>query len=852
MNEAGGQALNNVLSVSTAANNRYLFHFSTLNSLTQWTAAIRLAMFENTSLQEAYTGSLVAGKGKTLNSIRQIMERSRFNYEDWARVRFGAGTPWKRCWFVVSPPDEKEIQKAQKAFKKIRSPYAKPPVLKGTLKFYESKRITKKTKPIATITESYAAYAVYPQSRPLIEQSTLVKIEGRITIHAEKERTADGFVFVMPETHAAVSGFEILLKFLFPVWDTFALYGRPNRLVAEIRDIRGLMFAMPKGRRYGYLEILDISNVILQGGSTEWTEREWRKKLKELTSARMDTVGNNPGDSSELYSQGKNANSSRSSLPVQRNGRLRFEDSPSGRNSPATDGRRTVPPRESSVPPHRNVLKHQKSMSEGVGFQNSYSNPNLRSSMLAIGPEIGGPPAPPPHGDPNLQSRSQSALSGRYERAEPDITSNESSPRTPDGPTSIPSDIKALAHSPPPPQPVQAPPTMSHGPGQRPARPLPQPSHITNGKHARMDTATMNQMHEISQAAAVAAMAGAAGIGARPLPQPPIMNNMNNGYEQHQPYNMYSNPAATGGLENQFSNMTMGQQPSRGASRYPPPTNLASIPASPYKQDPVQGAPQAGYFPTDSPDSKAGPPPPLHGGSPSSLTRKAVGSGSAPNSMTNVPTSNASNPQNAPGGLPLLFYDHDSPVQNGHPTYTPNANIGGAPQMGGFPARESSKLGQPFQPAGYPPQTPSPGTLPGQMMGPPPTQVSAYGDGIYYPPPQSSNMNMNSQFPPQHNAHLQPSFPVNAGQVGGMVHPGQNQPNMSPSQPMLQYGGQTLPYSDVMAMRKRDLNMYGLDYVRTMERAPQIELYRERSTRGSTSPQDQMMQQGQGQGHGQY
>ncbi len=105
-------------------------------------------MFENTSLQEAYTGSLVAGKGKTLNNIRQIMERTRFKYEDWARVRFGAGTPWRRCWFVITPPDEKDVQKAQKAMKKARNPYAKAPVLRGTLKFYESKKVTKRTKPL--------------------------------------------------------------------------------------------------------------------------------------------------------------------------------------------------------------------------------------------------------------------------------------------------------------------------------------------------------------------------------------------------------------------------------------------------------------------------------------------------------------------------------------------------------------------------------------------------------------------------------------------------------------------------------------------------------------------------------
>ena len=48
----------------------------------------------------------------------------------------------------------------QKTMKK-RSPYEKMPVLKGDLKFYESKRITKRTKPIATITDAFSAYAIF-------------------------------------------------------------------------------------------------------------------------------------------------------------------------------------------------------------------------------------------------------------------------------------------------------------------------------------------------------------------------------------------------------------------------------------------------------------------------------------------------------------------------------------------------------------------------------------------------------------------------------------------------------------------------------------------------------------------
>ncbi|TKA65191.1 hypothetical protein B0A49_07908, partial [Cryomyces minteri] len=67
------------------------------------------------------------------------------------------------------------------------------------------------------------------------------------------------------------------------------LYGRPNRLIADSLDQRGLMFAMPKEKRYGYLEILDVSSLIHTNGSQTWSERQWRKELKKLTASRMTT-----------------------------------------------------------------------------------------------------------------------------------------------------------------------------------------------------------------------------------------------------------------------------------------------------------------------------------------------------------------------------------------------------------------------------------------------------------------------------------------------------------------------------------------------------------------------------------
>ncbi|KAK5990575.1 Protein SKG3 [Cladobotryum mycophilum] len=285
------QPLQNILSISTAGRNRYLLHFNSHDSLLEWTAAIRLAMFEHSALQEAYTGALIAGKGKSLNNINIIMERSRFKTEVWARVRFGAGVPWRRCWCVITPPDEKEYAKLQKELKK-RSAYDRSPVpvLKGDIKFYDAKIEGKKQKkalPIASISDAYSAYAIYPQAKSLVDASTLIKIEGDIAIHTEPPSSSEGFVFIMPETRPAISGFETMMQFLFPTWDTFGLYGRPGRLIASILDSRSLMFAMPKHKQYGYLELQDIIGLLQADGGAK--ERDWRKRLKEATRTRMNS-----------------------------------------------------------------------------------------------------------------------------------------------------------------------------------------------------------------------------------------------------------------------------------------------------------------------------------------------------------------------------------------------------------------------------------------------------------------------------------------------------------------------------------------------------------------------------------
>jgi CCR4-NOT transcriptional complex subunit CAF120 len=468
-------------------------------------------MFEHATLQEAYTGALIAGKGKGLNNIGVILERAKARHEDWARVRFGAGTPWRRCWCVITPPDEKEVQKLQKQASKKKSAYDKTrlPVLRGDVKFYDTKK-TKKMKPIATITDAYSAFAIYPQSKPLIDASTLVKLEGSITIHSNPPSTNEGFVFVMPEVHPAVSGFEMMLRWLFPVYDTFALYGRPGRLIADTLDPQSLMFAMPKHRRYGYLEILDVTGLIIEQGSANWRESEWRRKMKELTKKRMTAIENG----SQRNSRYSSRRSTRNSFGPSRS-RLQFDDGASVRSQPTAswgpghpDIQNALPRTDSAPavaaafnPPRQMATTHHRSVSETHGLDRYGSE----SPVSYDGP-YEQPPIPPPHAIGVNSTQPGSGLRYPMDLASQDRHSSEDERSARATPVRELQELQATTS----PEPVAAPPAFNHGPG---AKPISKPYHSPELRRAnsRMSNATLSQLTGASGVAAAIAARGEMG-----------------------------------------------------------------------------------------------------------------------------------------------------------------------------------------------------------------------------------------------------------------------------------------------------------------------------------------------------
>ena len=453
-------------------------------------------MFEHSSLQELYTGSLIAGRGRHLNNIKSIMERSKFAHEDWARVRFGAGTPWRRCWCVIEPPNAKEFTKAQKSLKKARNPYDRTRPPKGCIKFYDTKK-TKKTLPIATVSEGYSGYAIYPQSKPLIEQSTLVKIEGKITIHSNPESRTEGFVFVMPEVHPAVSGFEIMLRFIFAVFDTFYLYGRPDRLIPERTAVNSLMFAMPQERRYGYLDIIDVASLIHSDGSDQWSERDWRKRLKEATLARMEMTGG--GRTSSTLGNRRPPSTSFGS----RNG-VRYDDGASLRSHPSqrqqynqsTDAVfATTPQRMSAMVSAPNSLPaqnyHARSVSESVVLTSPTKTRRQEQEYGASRMSVD-------RNDSTEATAPRSQHLGDQSNGAMMVDSKNSSDSELGRVRTNPDDVRRDVREQAPPAPVAAPPQFAHQPGDRPqVRPQDRPD--LRREKSRMSNATLSQLVDASK-----------------------------------------------------------------------------------------------------------------------------------------------------------------------------------------------------------------------------------------------------------------------------------------------------------------------------------------------------------------
>ena len=260
--------IDNVIVLSTTLKNRFLLQYSSNDDFHTWCSAFRLSAFEYKALQEAYTASLLSARGSLLSDIRVILSEKKFNYEDWTSVRFGAGMPWKKCFAVIEPS-----KKARKGYKH------------GFIYFYENEKKTKKIL-MAKITNISSVYALYPRTYTIIDKSTMIKLEGSIQFDP-KEGSKNCSIFLMPEQHTSVPGYDTLIRFLIPLMDSFHLYGRPKRLNADKLDPNSLLFGLPVLPKVHYLEVKDLLPITKNRSSIDWDQEEWNSAIKDLLRTKV-------------------------------------------------------------------------------------------------------------------------------------------------------------------------------------------------------------------------------------------------------------------------------------------------------------------------------------------------------------------------------------------------------------------------------------------------------------------------------------------------------------------------------------------------------------------------------------
>lgn len=117
---------------------------------------------------------------------------------------------------------------------------------------------------------------------------------------------ATSYLYLMPEAHPAVSPLEIMVRNFIHIIDAFKLYGRPNHISNNKKNVKSMLFGLPSLPHYGYLSIEDAFDIVEANYDTgriqEWTELDWRSCLKEFLSCKQsDGDYKGVGNIRELY-----------------------------------------------------------------------------------------------------------------------------------------------------------------------------------------------------------------------------------------------------------------------------------------------------------------------------------------------------------------------------------------------------------------------------------------------------------------------------------------------------------------------------------------------------------------------
>lgn len=318
--------------------NQLALRFGDADECHLWHAALLLAKYEHTALNEAFTGVLLSLNGPNLLDILTLLDhKKRFARYEWCNLRLPQIlAKWIRVFVVVVPGLLKR---------------------KGRVEVYTSEKLLKKLL-VLYVNDADAVYNVYPEDTKMIDFNSIMKLEGEIFVnkafehlfaqpddkkskkpllraastlsngprsrsssvnssmlffssapsptqdgrhslpnsppkstssHFFKKQAANHFVetnylYLMPIPHPGVSATETMIRNFVHIVDAFHLYGRPSHLNSDKTDPILMLFGLPSLPHCGYLALDDAYDVVRSNKTIslaeEWSELHWRWALK--------------------------------------------------------------------------------------------------------------------------------------------------------------------------------------------------------------------------------------------------------------------------------------------------------------------------------------------------------------------------------------------------------------------------------------------------------------------------------------------------------------------------------------------------------------------------------------------
>lgn len=157
------------LKISQGFNDSFLIKFNEPEDIFNWVGAICLSNFEYTSLNEAFTASILSLKGPKLSDIHILLsQKKRFQRSEWCNLRLSQiSSKWLKVFVVTIPLENKKKKN-------------------GRIEIYLNDKPSKKNL-ILYVNRVDDLYNVYPEQPNMIDFNSIMKLDGEIYINKSFE-----------------------------------------------------------------------------------------------------------------------------------------------------------------------------------------------------------------------------------------------------------------------------------------------------------------------------------------------------------------------------------------------------------------------------------------------------------------------------------------------------------------------------------------------------------------------------------------------------------------------------------------------------------------------------------------